>query len=148
MTRHPNALRWTGLAAAWITLGVHLDLVNDHLAEKPYIGWLFVAGVAALVPVIVGLAANRRPAPVWTWGALVSTGMALGFVASRTVGLPQGYLEGWTTDHALGLVSLATEVIFVIAALAARPGQPRAGSEAYPAPSGRYVQRTPTVNHR
>jgi hypothetical protein len=107
--------RIAALAAAWVGIGIHLDLVNDHLDEKTYIGVLFVVASALLVPVVYGL--SRGPSvTAAAFGGLVNAGMAGGFVTSRTVGLPGGFHESWTSDHGLGLVALATETVFLIAA--------------------------------
>lgn len=98
-------------------IGIHLFLLPDHLEEQPYIGGLFIASAVILTAVVVGLGApGLVRAASYLVGAIVCVAMFGGFVASRTVGLPMGYLEGWFTDHALGIVSLAFEVIFVACA--------------------------------
>jgi hypothetical protein len=60
--------------------------------------------------------AARRVLP-WLAGAVLCAGMAVLFVASRTVGLP-AYQESWTSDHSLGLIATAAEVVFVTCAFA------------------------------
>jgi hypothetical protein len=59
--------RWIAVAAAFVNLGIHLSMAPDHLAEKPYIGVLFVIGSALLGAVMTGLASDRdrlRTAPL------------------------------------------------------------------------------------
>ena len=114
--RLPNTpsplLRPAAALALVVEIGIHVDLAPDHLREVPYIGASFVVGSVLLATVLIGLAIAPRSAAVWLAGALVCTGMAVGFVASRTVGLP-GLHEAWTSDGGLGLFALLFEAIFV-----------------------------------
>ncbi|GGJ70965.1 hypothetical protein GCM10010121_096980 [Streptomyces brasiliensis] len=96
---------------------LHTLLVPDHLREKFYIGVLFAVGSALMLVVAVGLVTLKRPLAAWLTGALVNLGMIIGFVLSRTVGLPGGYYEpGWEPPY--GPLSLLVEGIFVLAFLA------------------------------
>ncbi|MBO0788265.1 MAG: hypothetical protein J2P33_19560 [Actinobacteria bacterium] len=110
-------LRWIAIAAAFVNLGIHLSMAPDHLAEKLYIGILFVIGSALLGAVMIGLASDRdrlRTA-AWAGGALVCAAEVILFVLSRTTGLPQGYHEAWAAapEDLLGLASLAVELLFI-----------------------------------
>jgi hypothetical protein len=110
---------WRGLGAC-CALGnvvLHALLIPDHLEEKFYIGILFAVGSAIMLAVAVGLVTLRQPLTTWLTGALVSLGMIVGFVLSRTIGLPDGYYEpGWELPY--GPFSLAVEGLFVLALLA------------------------------
>ncbi|MGW9027248.1 hypothetical protein ACWGQ5_24350 [Streptomyces sp. NPDC055722] len=89
---------------------LHTLLVPDHLKEKFYIGVLFAVGSAVMLVVAVGLVTLKRPLVAWPTGALVSLGMIIGFVLSRTVGLPGGYYEpGWEPPYGV-LASGAVDV--------------------------------------
>ncbi|WP_188897611.1 hypothetical protein [Microlunatus endophyticus] len=117
-----GALRWLAVVVAFSNLGIHVYLAPMHLDEKFYIGVLFLAGSGALAVAIVGLATDRdrlRTA-AWLLGTATSVVMFLAFVASRTVGLPGGYLETWAQgpEDVMGLASLGLEVVFVGCCLA------------------------------
>ncbi|MFG2121963.1 hypothetical protein [Streptomyces sp. NPDC048710] len=95
---------------------LHTLLVPDHLEEMFYIGVLFAVGSAVMLVVAVALVTVRRPMVAWATGALVSLGMIVGFLLSRTVGLPNGYYEpGWEAPY--GPLSLLVEGVFVLAFL-------------------------------
>jgi hypothetical protein len=114
-----RTLRTIATACLLVEIGIHMAMTPDHLGEKFYIGVLFVIGTGVLCLAVLGLG---LPGPVrsWSWvlGSAVCVVMFGLFIASRTVGLPAGYLEGWFTDYALGVVSLPFEVIFVACAAA------------------------------
>jgi hypothetical protein len=115
-----RSIRLFAVLAAIAEVGIHLFLLQDHLMEKPYIGGLFIASAVILTGVILALGVpGRARSAAYAVGGLVSIGMFGSFIASRTIGLPLGYLEGWFSDYALGLPSLAFEVIFVACAVAA-----------------------------
>ncbi|MGH3436301.1 MAG: hypothetical protein ACRDRN_07510 [Sciscionella sp.] len=127
-------LRWVAIAAAFVNLGIHLAMVPDHLAEKLYIGILFVIGSALLGMVMVGLASDRDRlrTPAWIGGGLVCAVEFILFVISRTAGLPQGYHEAWAAapEDLLGLASLFVELVFIIGAAASLTATPRSAETA------------------
>ncbi|MBP0456663.1 hypothetical protein [Streptomyces montanisoli] len=102
-----------------ITAGVHLYLAPAHLREAPYIGSLFIAlAVACLIS--AAFLALRDTAAVWWATGLVNALAVVGYVLSRSVGLPQigDDIGNWTEP--LGLTALAAEALTVAAALTAR----------------------------
>lgn len=127
------ALRGLGVCCAVGNVVLHGLLVPDHLEEKFYIGVLFAVGSAVMLVVAVGLVVAKRPLVAWLTGSLVSLGMIIGFVLSRTVGLPDGYYEpGWEPPY--GPLSLLVEGLFVLAFLAWLGGRTTNGTalrEAY-----------------
>lgn len=110
------SLRWVAIVAAFLNLGIHVYLSPMHLEEKLYIGVLFLVGSAALAVTIVGLASDRDRMRTIAWGLGSATSMVMliAFILSRTVGLPGGYLEPWSSEaeDILGLISLGLEVVF------------------------------------
>ncbi|MEV6054826.1 hypothetical protein [Streptomyces sp. NPDC052107] len=139
-------LRGLGVCCAVGNMVLHAVLVPDHLEEKFYIGVLFVVGGVVMLIVAAALVALARPMIAWLTGALVSLGMIVGFLLSRTVGLPGGYYEpGWEAPY--GPLSLIVEGLFVLTFLAWL-GRPATG--AVPRPPHRadrmrtaYGQRVP-----
>jgi drug/metabolite transporter (DMT)-like permease len=103
-------------AAALAVVGViHLVLAPEYFGEQAYIGVLFVLGGIALAVLAVRLW-RADDTPSWLLGALIMAGMGIGFVLSRTTGLP-GFKESeWELS---GVICLALEVGFVLAALRA-----------------------------
>lgn len=93
----------SGLLAA--TGALHLILAPEYLGEQAYIGVLFILG--GLVSLALALRLwNHADAETWIASAAVAGGMAVGFVLSRTIGLP-GFHEGeWELS---GIVSVLLE---------------------------------------
>ncbi len=88
---------------------LHLILAPEYLNEQAYVGALFILGGVAAIAVAIRLW-SREDAGALALGSLIAAGMAVGFVLSRTVGLP-GYHEAeWELS---GLVSLVLEVGFL-----------------------------------
>ena len=113
-----GALAATGL--------IHLILAPEYLGEQTYIGVLFILG--GLVSGALALRLwQRDDPPAWILAALTAAGMGIGFVLSRTVGLP-GFKE---TDWELsGILTLLLEGGVLAAAAIALPRW--AGSRAAP----------------
>ncbi|MFC7259988.1 hypothetical protein [Streptomyces lutosisoli] len=110
-------LRGLGVCCAVGNTVLHTLLVPAHLEEMFYIGLLFAAGSAIMLVVAAALVIVKRPLIAWLAGTLVSLGMIVGFVLSRTVGLPGGYYEpGWEPPY--GPLSMLVEGLFVFACLA------------------------------
>jgi hypothetical protein len=98
---------------------IHLILAPEYFSEQAYIGVLFVLGGIALLVFAVRLW-RVDDAPSWILGALTMAGMGIGFVLSRTVGLPGFQESEWELS---GLLSLMLEIGFLaVAARALLPG--------------------------
>ena len=133
-----RAVAAVGLAAIAL---IHLLDAPGKFAETPYMGWLYVALIAACVAAAYAFThtTDRR---LWLAAIALAAGPLVGFVLTRTVGLPQadGDIGNWTEP--LGLASLFVEgslVALAGAALALRP----AGVPVAPAASEPRTQRAP-----
>ena len=97
---------------------IHLILAPEYFSEQAYIGVLFVLGAIALFAFALRLW-RGDDVPSWLLGALTMAGMGIGFVLSRTVGLP-GFHEGeWELSGIVSLLLEAGFVVFAARALAA-----------------------------
>ena len=104
-----GAVAMAGIAA------IHLVLAPEYLGKAPSIGVLFLLGAAAGAAVAFRL--WRAPdLPAWALGTAIAAGMGVGFVLSRTVGLPGFFEADWELS---GVVPLLLELGFVGAAGAA-----------------------------
>lgn len=102
-------IRRVGASLLAATGAIHLVLAPEYLGEKAYIGLGFVlGGIAALV--IAARIWRERDIAAWTLGALLAAGMAVGFVLSRTTGLPGFHEAEWELS---GIVSVLLEIGFV-----------------------------------
>lgn len=121
MTSHwiTRAGRWIALVALELNIGIHVALTPMHLEEEFYIGVLFTIGNAALFAAMLLLMSARPHVVGWLLAAATSAVEFGAFLASRTIGLPGGYREGWISapEDLLGLVSLACEVVVIALAL-------------------------------
>lgn len=116
--------RAAAVAVAVVGL-VHLALTPEYLDEQAYVGVLFaVGGVAEL-----GLAAwlwLRDDLRAWALSAAAMVGMGVGFVLSRTVGLPGFHESEWEPSGLLCLVLEVGVVVLAVRVLAAAPLAPAA----------------------
>jgi Na+/proline symporter len=104
-----------GLVGAGITLIVVVGLIHlidapEDLEEGSYLGFLFLANFLGALLASVGIYRGNR----WGWvlGLLVAGGAFVGYVISRTAGLPGlGVEEEWLEP--LGVLSLIVEALFV-----------------------------------
>ena len=107
-------LRRAVATAAAGTGVLHLILAPEYLAEQAYVGVLFILGGLASIA-LAGVIWKRGDMRAVGLAAALAAGMAVGFVMSRTTGLP-GFHEGeWELS---GLVSLLLESVVVAGALA------------------------------
>jgi hypothetical protein len=113
MTSASSSLKAVAVLAIVATGLIHLATARESFGEVTYKGVLFVAnGVGALVAA-VGVSRDRD----WGWllGALVAGGAFVGYVLSRTVGLPSLPAEPDAWLEPLGVASLIAEAVFLIA---------------------------------
>ena len=113
-------VKWLAVAAIAVTGAIHLVDARDAFGEANYKGLLFVVnGLGALVAA-VGIDRGQR---TWGWwlGLLVAGGAAVGYVLSRTVGLPGLPAEPGAWFEPLGVASLVAELLFLLLFVLAQP---------------------------
>jgi hypothetical protein len=113
MTAPSPTLKWLALAAILGTGFIHVAEARDAFGEATYKGLLFVAnGLGSLVAAF-GIYRNQRESG-WLLGLVVAAGAFLGYVASRTVGLPGLPAEPDAWLEPMGVASLVCEALFII----------------------------------
>jgi hypothetical protein len=88
---------------------IHLLEAPDELEEATYVGLLFLANFGGAVVAAIGIYRNYRWG--WLFGVTLAGGSFVGYVVSRTVGLPGLDIEEWLEP--LGMLSLLVEALFV-----------------------------------
>jgi hypothetical protein len=88
---------------------VHLIAAPEHFEEATYLGLLFLLNFAGSLVAAAGIYRGHR----WGWGlgVLVAGGAFVGYVISRTIGLPGMGMDEWLEP--LGILSLLVEGLFV-----------------------------------
>ena len=109
-----------GLAA---TGAIHLALAPEYLGEKLYVGVLFILG-GLVCAVLAARLWRRDDPPAWILAALTAAGMGIGFVLSRTIGLPGFKEAGWEPSGILTLL-LEAGVLAAAGAWVVRAVTPR-----------------------
>jgi hypothetical protein len=107
--------QWCASFLLLVAAGTHIPLIEDHLQEAPYVGWLFIVlSVVCIVLAVVILVVDS--AGVWLLSGAVCLAAVVAFLASRTIGLPQigDDVGNWTEP--LGLPAVASEVLMVVLA--------------------------------
>ncbi len=114
--------RFKIVASALAATGIlHLILAPEYLEEQTYIGVLFIVGGLTAI-VLAYLAWTRADTSAVALGAAIALGMGVGFVLSRTTGLP-GFHEGeWEFSGVLSLVLEGITVMGAAQILSARGG--------------------------
>jgi hypothetical protein len=110
-------MKLTTSPAAWgaslllvVAAATHIPLIQEHLEEAPYVGWLFIvlSGVCLTLAVVILFVDH---AGVWALSGLTCLAAVVAFLASRTFGLPQiGDDVGNWTDP-LGFPALTSEAL-------------------------------------
>ncbi len=100
-----KVLMWIAILLILVTGYLHFITIPEEYAEAPYMGWLFFAnGIGSLISA-VGIYRNKA---WWGWalGIFIAAGSILGYVQSRTVGMPGMEVEEW--PNMAGIFDLAT----------------------------------------
>ena len=102
---------WVGIGLILATGVIHGSMFSSEYEEAPYLGVMFLGALIGSIIAAIGI---YRKQPVWGWGigALLAAGSLLGYILSRTVGLPISGIEPW--GPALGYLSLIVEILFLV----------------------------------
>lgn len=104
--------RWFAITAIVASGVIHLVEAPDAFGDARYKGILFVAQGLGALGAAVGI---YRAGQGWGWvlGVLVAGGAFIGYVLSRTVGLPGLPAEPENWLEPMGVASLIAEGLFV-----------------------------------
>jgi hypothetical protein len=102
-------LEWIGIVLITIIGVIHLILMRGEYDEAHYMGMLFAANFVGAIIAAVGIYRGS----LWGWilGFLVAAGSLVGYILSRTVGMPGMEIEEWLDPY--GMLSLLFEVVFI-----------------------------------
>ncbi len=109
--------RWIAIVLIVIVGLIHLITIPHHFEAANYLGWLFLANFAGSLLAAAGI--YREASWGWLLGSLIAVVSFVGYLISRTVGLPGtggefvGHWDTW------GIISLIIEALFVVLYLAA-----------------------------
>jgi uncharacterized membrane protein YfcA len=109
-TTSSDTLVGAGISVIVVVGLIHLINSPEDLAEGSYTGLLYLANFFGAILAAIGIYRGRS----WGWslGALVSVGALVGYVVSRTIGLPRLPVEEEWFEP-LGLLSLLVEALFL-----------------------------------
>ncbi len=111
MSNVQNFFLWLGIPLILIIGLIHVIDAPDSFNDAAYKGCLFyVNGVGAL---IAACGIYRKHSWGWNLGLFIAAGSFIGYVVSRTVGLPQIPAEPDAWLEPLGVASLVAEGLFV-----------------------------------
>jgi hypothetical protein len=130
--------RGAGVATIFAAGLLHAFITPEYVKEKLYIGASF--GISFVLCTLVAVWLLARPSRnAWIAGSLLAGGMVVGFLLSRTVGLPAFDESGVWAHWTEGFPALSAELGFL--ALAIKPvlsaGSHDAPPEAFAAPAPR-----------
>jgi hypothetical protein len=121
------------LAAIAVT---HLTELPEKIEEAPYMAVLFCGLIGASVGLGIVFASGRDDTMVWLAAGAVAVMPLIGYVLSRSVGLPQleDHVGDWLSPA--GVVSIAAEAVLVALSATHLSRSPR-GSGHSPAAANR-----------
>ena len=126
----PRAPRWVLAAAAGVAAVAHVPVIGPHLEEAPYMGVLFVVLTAACA-FLAAAALVRGGRAVYLLTVLTCGLAVVGYAATRLVAFPMLADDVGNWLEPLGVISIVSESIAVVAALVAlRRRPPRSGGPA------------------
>jgi hypothetical protein len=107
-----RALGFVGMLAIAL---IHLLDVIGKIKETPYLGVMYIGLMVASVVVAFYLL-HRGSSLAWAAAGLLAAGTLIGFVLSRTVGLPNATDDVGNWTEGLGLASMFVEAAVIVLA--------------------------------
>ena len=109
---------WIGIVIILIAGLIHLYNASGEFADAPYMGILFFGFFLASIVSAIGI---YRGELIWGWalGGFLCIGAILGYLVSRTVGMPISGVEDWGPP--LAYFSILIELFFFYPFVKANP---------------------------
>jgi hypothetical protein len=108
--RSTSLWRWPAAGCLAATAAIHMTLVPQHLRAAPYAGGLFIALSATAVAAAIVLMAIDHEL-VWLGAGALSLTAVLGYVLSRSVGLPSMSDDIGDWLNPLGVAAVTCEAV-------------------------------------
>lgn len=104
---------WVGIILVLATGLIHLVEAPENYEEVAYKGILFFLNAAGALVAAIGIYRGQRS---WGWslGLLVTLGSLIGYVVSRTIGLPGLEVDDEWFEP-LGVASVLVEGLYIVA---------------------------------
>ena len=106
----PTSMIRRGLVAAGLVAiaAIHLADLPRKMSEVPYLGWAYIGLIVASL-VLAELVVTRSDRRLMAASGALAAAVFVGFVITRTVGMPQAMddIGNWTEP--LGMISLLVE---------------------------------------
>ena len=112
--RH-STLRALGFVGMLAIALIHLLDVIGKIKETPYLGLMYIALMVASVAVAFYLL-HTGSTRAWAAAGLLAAATLVGFILSRTTGLPQATDDVGNWSEGLGLASMFVEVAVIVLA--------------------------------
>lgn len=110
--RTERLLRWLGISLILASGLIHLvNALRELQDPSPFIGLLFIDFFIAAVISAVGIHL-QAPFLGWELGGVLSLGALIGYLVSRTIGLPLSGIEKWGPLNAY--FSIMLELLFIV----------------------------------
>ncbi|MDT4915602.1 MAG: hypothetical protein QOH89_302 [Pseudonocardiales bacterium] len=116
LVRQHSPARWLLGAAAAVAAVAHLPVIEEHLAEAPYMGVLFIVLTAACFALALAALVFDSPA-VYMASAVTCSLAIIGYAATRLVAFPMLADDVGNWFEPLGVVSVVSEAVVVAAAV-------------------------------
>lgn len=113
-----KTLQWLAIILIVITGYLHLITAGEEYAEARYMGVLFLANFLGALVSAVGIL-RRKLWWGWILGVVIAAGSILGYIQSRTVGMPGMEVEEWYDP--IGIPAMIAEGLFLVVTLLAKP---------------------------
>ena len=109
---------WIGIIVILLAGAVHLYMAIGEFNETPYMGILFFGFFIASIVSAIGI---YRGELIWGWalGVFLCIGAIVGYLISRTVGMPVAGVEDWGPP--LAYFSILIELFFFYPLLKSNP---------------------------
>ena len=91
---------------------IHVMDAQDSFFDAAYKGWFFYANGAGALVAAFGI--YHRQCWGWNLGLLIAVGSLIGYIASRTVGLPLIPAEPDAWFEPLGVAAVTSGILFVV----------------------------------
>ena len=104
-----------GIAGLGAVIAIHTSELSGKIEETAYLGFGYMVLIAACITAIVMIA--QRDVRGWMLGGLTAASTFIGYVLTRTTGLPNasGDIGNWS--ETIGVWSLVAEGVVVILAM-------------------------------